>query len=227
MEIIIESIKANPLAIAPAVAVLVAIGLYILTGRRNRLNDQKKVVVELLNFIQNNTISFHFGYWEPSGGGKGGGGGSAKGLKLTLFEVADLHRFDKPYFTDKFDDSPVFFRKKINQIGDIKRFLNNPLLPRDISTAIGKFYNLRYDKADYKFIQSREDFVKIETGFYDSSDPYDNADNDRSDLKWGNTIAFRSFLSFKECCLKLEESIAYWNKVNKMRLEIRNDKNGR
>jgi hypothetical protein len=81
------------------VAIVVTITLFIKSGRRTRVSNEKVKIVELLNLIHNNRISLTFGNWGPNPNGGSGGGGRM--LELTLFEIADMAS-DKEHFTVDF-----------------------------------------------------------------------------------------------------------------------------
>ena len=130
------------------IAIVVTITLFIRSGRRNRVSNEKAKIVDLLNLIHNNRITLTFGNWSPNS--NGGSGGSGRMLELTLFEIADMAS-DENHFTANFEDTEVLFSKGINQILDLKEFVNDPIIPRSISAAVGKFYNT--SSSHYRYLE--------------------------------------------------------------------------
>jgi hypothetical protein len=117
----------------------------------------------------------------------------------------------------------VLFSKGINQILDLKRFVNDPIMPQGISTAVGKFYNTDTREISYKSINTKVHFVRINTGLFEVNRSYKKID--KSDLKRGDAEGYRTFLAFKVCCIKLLSEINTWNSQSNARLNIRNDLN--
>ncbi len=202
-----------------SLSILTAIIIFKKTGNRTTVADQKNAIIPLIIDIQNSPLNIEFGDWEPHA--VGGGGGSGIMHKLTLFEIGDLLNEDPLY--SNYDPEPVYFAKGSNQIIDLKKHINNPSIPIKITNTLAEFYNKEFDKVYYNEIESRIDYVKIETGNFKENTF--NREAEDADFKIGDGVAFKSYLSFKTCCQNLEKSIIQWKNKNNVELQIRKDKN--
>ena len=200
-------------------SIVTAIIIFKKAWKRTNIVDQKSSIISIINDIQSCPVNIEFGYWRPHE--TGGGGGSGNMYKLTLFEIGDLLEKD-PIYSD-YDSEQVFFAKGTNQIIELKKHINNPLTPKNISNALNKFYNSHFDKVNYKDIKSELKYVKIETGNFKEN--MFNKKSEDSDFKLGNGLAYKSYLSFKTCCNDLEKAITSWKERNNVPIQIRKDKN--
>lgn len=101
-DFVIELIRNNFQVIMPILAfVSILIGLWSINinTKRNRLIDNKRAVKNLINFIHQNVIHLDFGHYKNDA--RGIGSGASKGLKMTLFQVADLADYRGNHFTNE------------------------------------------------------------------------------------------------------------------------------
>src|SRR5687768_11259839 len=152
----------------PILVLVVAVLTYLV--RRNSakkvlknkvLEKQVDEVAKLVNILNEHIFRITFTTFQKDGSG----GGMYRG---NIFEIEFIKVFetDSEFFTHS-----ICLGKTINQLFNIKPFLNNPHIPVSIINQLEKFYSRRTEKISSNDIVGRK-IVVIENGFYDF-DEYD------------------------------------------------------
>lgn len=181
--------------------------------RNQALSKQMLVVNELIAALNDSKIEI-----EPWIFSKTGGIGSKWKIKYNIFEIGDLLiRNEKSIFGsldfNEFDDMTVVFDNTSNQICDIKKYINNPFLPKNIGDQLMNFYstNLTILKAD-SLREKEEKIVILKSGIFElekieeTMNPHDYLES--------NALAMESWLNLKTHSNYLKKTFIEWFESN-------------
>jgi hypothetical protein len=225
----IESIPADTLQkvsiisqlIFSALSVLFIYRTYIIAKKVRReflrnqaLSKQMVVVNELIATLNDSKIEIDAWYYSKTGGD----GFSNRNKQFNIFEIGDLLiRNEKSihgsFDFHEFDKVKVIFNNTSNQICNIKKYINNPFLPKNISEQLMNFYstNLTIVKADY-LREKEEKIVVLKSGVFElekieeTMNPHDYLES--------NALAMESWLNLKTHSNYLKKTFIEWFESN-------------
>lgn len=194
--------------------------------RNQTRTKQVEVMTSLITAL--NTLKVDIQGW--SFNSDNGAVGSGWTVKYNLFEIADLYtttevdwRGQKVNFSE-YDDQPVLFERKSNQIADIKTYIDNPFLPKAIADRLMEFFTVSCEAVERTTLgQTRADIIVFTTGVFDiERDAWNKPDAAPYYLE-SNALAFRTWLNCKAHANGLMQEISDWFKkhgINDMNLRI-------
>lgn len=193
-------------------AMIVALYIFKKNWNRSKILDQKKIIVELIKEIHEAVLHIEFANWENRADGSGIGSSSFI-YSVTLFQIGDLLSNTEGHKI--YDSEIVYLGKDIDQIIDFNKYIVNPNTPLNISEILVNFYHPSYHQASLRDIENKTYFIRIRKNIYGETLPLG------PDFKYINAIAYKSYLSFKQCCFELEKELKKWNKKNNVGIQIR------
>lgn len=161
-------------------------------------------VTELIDYINNHKIDFLFGY---SSGNMFGG----NLIQMSLFEIKNMDFNDNNYLY-----SPIYFDRETKGIIDISNYVNNPLIPKDISEELKNFQSCSGTAIYFSDIvkdcgASGETSAVIISSKVNGNFTLSNkSDKDKNEYVAYRAIACKNWISFKECSSNLKKSITNW-----------------
>lgn len=187
------------------------------------LSKQIEAVYELIGSLHNDSIKLCFAFLTSDGGYTG------EDSIMNVFEIASVSKSVKVDWK-KHNDLPIYFESRSNQIFDLKKFIQNPFIPKSISDELVKFYSIHYDFFDAsKEISADQDIVQaviISSLHYDESYHSLPEFEQQSIYKNTSAVALQNWLSLTNCSISLQESITNWlinNGIKKEDVNIRTD----
>ncbi|MNJ87457.1 hypothetical protein D3C87_49770 [compost metagenome] len=201
------------------VSVIIAIvTLYIaILARKEFLRNQTRTKqVEVMSDLisELNTLKIGIEAWtfkqDLSASGRGWS------LNYNLFEIADLFTTKEvdfrgvPVNFEDCDDEPVLFDRKSNQIGNIKKFIDNPFLPKAIADKLINFYSPFSDSITREEIcRTPQNIILLTTNCFETEKAPINKTEGSYYIK-GNAIVFGSWLNLKAHSYELMKEINQW-----------------
>ena len=194
-----------------SLVLLVSFGTLILAWiilrhfQRQQLSlKQLDKVTELIDYINNHKIDFLFG---GSSGNMFGG----NLIQMSLFEIKNMDFDDNNYLY-----SPIYFDRETKGIIDISNYVNNPLIPKDISEELKNFQSwmgkaIYLSDIEKDCLESDEIFaVIISTKIDGNFTLFNKSDKDENVYIAYGAFACIDWNNFKECSSNLKKSITNW-----------------
>jgi hypothetical protein len=170
-------------------------------SRRQLLNKQIEKVSELIESLHNDYFEINFTSFM-------GTGSSAEHYNATIFEVSEINKRQRNK-QSVFEDNFVLLNKKSNQILNVKKFIDNPFIPKKIADKLLQFYSWNFDGTNNEHLGAQLEYCVV----------IESKNNEEQDLAFvkktdrfihGNAIALRSWLSFVKCSEDLRKTIENW-----------------
>jgi hypothetical protein len=137
-------------------------------------------------------------------------------LNYNLFEIADLYTTTEkdyrgaPVNFEDYDDQPVLFEMKSNQIGDIKKFIDNPFLPKAIADRLVDFYSQSSIPITREEIsETPTSVILLTTNYYEKEKAPSPVVKKRHYIK-SHALVFESWLNLKAHSHELMKAIKGW-----------------
>jgi len=197
--------------ILQASGLVVSIGTLVLAWiimrhfQRQHLSvKQLDKVTDLIDYINIHKIDFLFGY---STGNMFGG----DLIQLSLFEIKNMDFNDNAHLS-----SPILLDRETKGIIDISNFVNNPLIPKDISEELKNFQSWMGTAIYISDIakdcegSGETSAVVIKSNVEGNFTLFNKSDNDKNVYVAYGAFACNDWNNFKECSRNLEKSIKNW-----------------
>lgn len=161
-------------------------------------------VTELIDYINNHQIDFLFGI-------SSGNMYSGDLIKMSLFELKNMNFNDSEYLSSR-----ILLDRDSKGIIDISNFVNNPLIPRDISEELKNFKSWMgtaiYISDLERECQGNEQIsgVIINSNAKGDYTLFNKSDKDKPVYVAYGAFACIDWNNFKECSKRLEVSIRNW-----------------
>jgi len=197
---------------------------YVAFISNTKLDFRKKQVDSVINLIQtihNSPFEFHVLTYSQSPECGIGRGGSV--FKINLFELAKLNEFRNDIF-EKLQEEPIYFDIESNQIAGIKKHIDDPFLPIEISDFLVAFYAIPPTFNVYINEVVGVEILVVNSKYYEPN-IFDNQEITPTPvLRNPKGFAFNSFENMIACSNNLEIAIRNWFKEQKVtELNIRKD----
>jgi hypothetical protein len=173
---------------------------------KNHANSkQVEKMSDLVEFLNNTRIYLKFIDFDQNGEAVG----TDEGIDYNIFEIGDLlenktiHNVIKRTidFND-YDDCQVLLDAESEQIMDIKKFVDNPFIPKQIADRLFSFFVTQSENIkSNNFGENKTSAVVLYT-----TEKIDNVKN----LKQADCEALRSWLNLKTHSKNLTEAISDW-----------------
>ncbi|WP_282126998.1 hypothetical protein [Marinifilum flexuosum] len=177
-------------------------------------SKQIEVVCDLVEKLNSSRIKIEAVRFE-----KGTAYGQSRTLLYNIFEIGDLLKpgkkgvFNVDIDFKEYDDFKVLFDSQSNQIWELKEFINNPFLPKEIADELISFYSIRCVLKDRKELEdSRAKIIVLKSKCFEMGKISEKIEY--PDFIEGSAIALESWLQLKSYSLKLTHTISYWFKKN-------------
>lgn len=175
--------------------------VYSMYAKQQILAKQIEAVYKLIEHLHND--SFKLGFSALANNGD-----RAENLTLNIFEAAFLSKGD---FRNNYNSLSICFGKGSNQILDIKPFIQNPFIPKNISDQLVNFYSVDYTIFDTKEIKDYEEVDCIVISNHYIKNLFTNEDHETSyKYKQSFIPALQNWESLKLCSQNLEKAIKLW-----------------
>lgn len=190
-----------PGAIILLILLMAMAGLFFFKYRQVKLKElelpaQKKIILDLIRELKTSRIDIIFA--DKSG--------EKHSATLNLFEARFYLESSKELANERYDHIPLFFSDDPSQVLSFKKFMDNPVFPKEIMDELIDFYNV-----DFEVVKPDHPYFIIITDVQPDAADWESPPNG---LFKGSGEAFRSWLSFKECADNLNYVISQWIKEN-------------
>lgn len=211
---IFESINLS--AIFSIIAIIISV---IALNNHTKIDYKKKqleTLTELIKSLHNEYFNISIVKYSVSGGS------SSTIYTINLFEIDNLIKLKYNWFEAYMKDR-VLFKGNSNQIANIKKFIDDPFLPKNVADELMKFYSIPptlYIKTIG--LEIDQTYIEIESKYFENN-IYENSEKSFN-LRVLNGFAFKTLTNMVECSISLENSIIKWFKDNNVNeLNIRKD----
>ncbi|MBP9028251.1 MAG: hypothetical protein KBG14_00725 [Bacteroidales bacterium] len=204
------------------VGLLVSIGtLFIAWLIMNNFQKQElslkqlEKVIELIEYINNHRIGFLFGR-------TGSNMYTGDFIEMTLFEIKNIKFNDKDFLAER-----ILLNESTKGIIETSKFVNNPLLPKEISDELKNFDSqigsaVHISDIDEECKSAKELKAVIINSNVNCNFHIFNKENDEKPIYFAyDAFSCIDWNNFKECSLSLERSIRSWlikHKINNIKL---------
>jgi len=161
-------------------------------------------ICELIEYLNKTKISITFSTY--SGGGAYSGSGNS--VLFNIFEIGRYDIIEQNGLNSEYEEEPVLFYHKCNQIFDISNFIDSPLIPRKIADELLNFHNTKCFILRNNEIETNSNFVELQTEILDKNSIFN--EKVEGSLIQGNAIAFASWLNLKEYSNSIKKVIGTW-----------------
>lgn len=191
----------------------VSFSAYMNFARNEFIKKQIQVVTDLVSYLHEDFFRLSFTHYNNRNG-------SIAGIyPTTLFELSELKIKEKDV---AFFENPICFSKNCNQVLDIKKFINNPFLPKSIADELEKFYSRNHINISIASLNGDKviilDSKHFEKGLFEIPDPKLRI------IKQSAAFALLTYENFCTCSVNLENAIIKWLKIYKVKeINIRKD----
>jgi hypothetical protein len=176
------------------------------------VNKQVEIIVDLVRSLHTDRFEVNF---KPNSGNAFG-----YTMQATLFELPD-NQIDIEQFPGR-DQAPVYFSHRSNQLLNISKFINDPLLPISIAEALLAFYSNRVVDIEKETVSGKKVIIITSNHYVDTVFPSDKANT--LVYKQSNGAAFKSWQDLINSINHLESSISQFLKKYKVKeINIRKD----
>ena len=168
-------------------------------------SKQVEKMSDLVEFLNNTKIYLIFTNFYPNGGI----GGTSYDTYYNIFEIGDLlgnktlHNLtERTIDNSDYDDFPVYLDSGSQQIMDIKKFVDNPFVPKQIADKLFDFFVIKYEIIELSgLVENKTSAVILNSA--ENNDDFKN-------FKETNCEALKSWLSLKTHSKNLTKIISEW-----------------
>jgi len=167
-------------------------------ARNEFIKKQIQEVIELTSYLNSEMIELDFTHFHDDGS-------NATCYKTNIFEIKNLAHVS---IAVTYRHRAICFKNTCNQILDIRRYINNPFIPKSIANELAKFYC--YGHMDLIASQViHQHIIVIDSNTFEHND-FQLQSNDHVRLREPLAFAFESFDNLVVCVSLLEKSIVTW-----------------
>ncbi len=167
---------------------------------------QLEKVTDLIDFINNHKIGFLFGR-------SGGNMYSGDFIEMSIFEVKNMEFNDTEFLSSR-----ILLDENTNGVIDISSFVNNPLIPKEISDELKNFSSWMSTAIYISDIEkdckesSELTAIVIKSNVKNSPHIFNKNEKEKPLYFVYGAFSCLDWNNFKECSLSLERSIRNWLK---------------
>jgi len=190
-------------------------------ARKEFLKNQAKTKqIEIMSLLisELNTVKIGIEAWSFKDDLSAAGRGWS--VKYNIFEIANLYTTEEVDFRgnkinfSNYDDQPVIFDEKSNQIANIKDFIDHPFLPKKIADELINFFSFNCEAICRQSLCGKNAEVMILTsGIFEAEKRPRNEITGRFFIN-SDAIICSSWLNLKAHSNNLMEVIIKWFKQN-------------